>query len=267
MPGTPGRPPGAARAPAGRGPRSARTGRIGAGSRAAARASGPCPGTCENGLLPGRGAPGRRLPGAPAPGRPPVEPGRGRAWSGAWPLPGAPSAVRAGGSLPVRAAGGAAGPGARGTDGRGPGVRTSGCGLRVAGADGAGRVAVGGCLAAAWTRPAGAGAGSTRGPAGRRLRPERRASPPGRHGRVSGADGVGRRRRWRLGPGAGAAGAGAAGAFAGFLAGGGSLASFSLSRLSTGASTVEEADRTNSPMSFSMLRTVLLSTPSSFASS
>ena len=36
---------------------------------------------------------------------------------------------------------------------------------------------------------------------------------------------------------------------------------------STGASTVDEADRTNSPMSFSMLRTVLLSTPSSFASS
>ena len=60
----------------------------------------------------------------------------------------------------------------------------------------------------------------------------------------------------------------AAGAFfAVFLAGGGSLASFSLRRLSTGASTVEEAERTNSPMSFSMLRTVLLSTPSSFASS
>jgi hypothetical protein len=52
-----------------------------------------------------------------------------------------------------------------------------------------------------------------------------------------------------------------------FLTGGGSLANFSLSRLSTGASTVDEADRTNSPMSFSMLRTVLLSTPSSFASS
>jgi hypothetical protein len=52
-----------------------------------------------------------------------------------------------------------------------------------------------------------------------------------------------------------------------FFAGGGSLASFSLSRRSTGASTVEEADRTNSPMSFSRLRTVLLSTPSSFASS
>jgi hypothetical protein len=59
----------------------------------------------------------------------------------------------------------------------------------------------------------------------------------------------------------------AAAFFAGFLVGGGSLASFSLSRLSTGASTVDEADRTNSPMSFSMLRTVLLSTPSSLASS
>jgi hypothetical protein len=55
--------------------------------------------------------------------------------------------------------------------------------------------------------------------------------------------------------------------FAVFLAGGGSLGSLSLRRLSTGASTVEEAERTNSPMSFSMLRTVLLSTPSSFASS
>ena len=75
------------------------------------------------------------------------------------------------------------------------------------------------------------------------------------------------------GAGAGAAGTAsavfaAAAFFAVFFgAGGGSLASFSLSRLSTGASTVEEADRTNSPMSFSMLRTVLLSTPSSFASS
>jgi len=67
--------------------------------------------------------------------------------------------------------------------------------------------------------------------------------------------------------GSAAVGAFAAAFFAGFLAGGGSLASFSLSRLSTGASTVEEADRTNSPMSFSMLRTVLLSTPSSLASS
>jgi hypothetical protein len=65
----------------------------------------------------------------------------------------------------------------------------------------------------------------------------------------------------------GAAFAAAAAFFAVFLTGGGSLANFSLRRLSTGASTVEEAERTNSPMSFSMLRTVLLSTPSSFASS
>ncbi len=46
-----------------------------------------------------------------------------------------------------------------------------------------------------------------------------------------------------------------------------SPANFSFRRRSTGASTVEEADLTNSPMSFSVLRTVLLSTPSSFASS
>jgi hypothetical protein len=59
----------------------------------------------------------------------------------------------------------------------------------------------------------------------------------------------------------------AAAFLAAFLTGGGSFASFSLSRLSTGASTVDEADLTNSPMSFSMLRTVLLSTPSSLASS
>jgi hypothetical protein len=43
--------------------------------------------------------------------------------------------------------------------------------------------------------------------------------------------------------------------------------SFSFSRRSTGGSTVEEAERTNSPMSFNIVRTVLLSTPSSFASS
>jgi hypothetical protein len=47
----------------------------------------------------------------------------------------------------------------------------------------------------------------------------------------------------------------------------GSFASLSLRRRSTGASTVDEADRTNSPMSFSVVRTSLLVTPSSFASS
>ena len=80
--------------------------------------------------------------------------------------------------------------------------------------------------------------------------------------------------------GSGAGGAGVTGAavgtsaggaatafFSGFLAGGGALASFSRRRRTTGASTVEEAERTNSPMSPNVVRTVLLSTPSSFASS
>jgi hypothetical protein len=47
----------------------------------------------------------------------------------------------------------------------------------------------------------------------------------------------------------------------------GSFASLSLRRRSTGASTVDDADRTNSPMSFNVFRTSLLVTPSSFASS
>jgi hypothetical protein len=62
-------------------------------------------------------------------------------------------------------------------------------------------------------------------------------------------------------------GGAATGFLSGFLVGAGVLASFSRSRRTTGASTVEEADRTNSPMSPNVVRTVLLSTPSSFASS
>jgi len=41
----------------------------------------------------------------------------------------------------------------------------------------------------------------------------------------------------------------------------------SLSRLTTGASIVEDADLTNSPISLSWSMTALLSTPNSFASS
>jgi hypothetical protein len=44
-------------------------------------------------------------------------------------------------------------------------------------------------------------------------------------------------------------------------------ANASLSRLTTGASIVEDADRTNSPISLSWSMTALLSTPNSFASS
>lgn len=65
---------------------------------------------------------------------------------------------------------------------------------------------------------------------------------------------------------AGAAGvAGAAGA-AGVAAAAGA-SKFALNRRATGASTVLEADLTNSPISLSLARTVLLSTPSSLASS
>jgi hypothetical protein len=87
--------------------------------------------------------------------------------------------------------------------------------------------------------------------------------------------------------GAGAAGAGAAAFFsagatgavacgaadvlaAAFLAArffGGFFSNSSANRRTTGASIVEDADRTNSPMSFSLVRTTLLVTPSSFASS
>ena len=69
------------------------------------------------------------------------------------------------------------------------------------------------------------------------------------------------------GVGAGAsAGAGAAGALAAASAFSLSPHSF-LNRISTGSSTVEEGDLTNSPISLSFSRTNLLSTPYSLASS
>jgi len=75
-----------------------------------------------------------------------------------------------------------------------------------------------------------------------------------------------------LGAGAALAAAPALGAGADFLtaaspAPADSLANSSRSLRATGASTVEDADFTNSPMSFSLASTVLLSTPSSRASS
>jgi hypothetical protein len=42
---------------------------------------------------------------------------------------------------------------------------------------------------------------------------------------------------------------------------------FSVNRLTTGGSTVDDADLTNSPISLSFARTILLSTPNSLASS
>jgi hypothetical protein len=198
----------------------------------------------------GRGSPGRApsAPGRGARGRPiPCEeengllPGRGVPGRRAAGAPGSPPVDPGrgrGGALgvsPTRAAG-AAWPGARGAVGRGVGGRCAGTGGGLVGADGA-------------------------------------AGADGATGEVA----AGNSTATSTGADSGAAGAASAvfsAVFAAatffvvfFAGGGGSLASFSLSRLSTGASTVEEADRTNSPMSFSMLRTVLLSTPSSFASS
>ena len=74
-------------------------------------------------------------------------------------------------------------------------------------------------------------------------------------------------------PAAGAAISGADGAaafFAGFGAGAASAAGagkISRSLRTTGGSTVDDADRTNSPISVSLVMTTLLSMPSSFASS
>jgi hypothetical protein len=235
MPGIPGRPPGCGARPSGaRGP----AGPVPSGTGRAGRER-PIPCDGANGLFPGRGVPGRRPPGAP--GSPPVEPGRGR------------GAVV--GCSAVRAAG-AACPGARGTPGRGTAVGWGPVGWgpvgwgRVgatggaAGADAAGAMGVAGAAGAGGAAAVGAvgavAAGTSTGTSA-----------------AAATDGA-------CSPSAFLAAAFLAGAF---LTGGGSLASFSLRRLSTGASTVDEADRTNSPMSFSMLRTVLLSTPSSFASS
>ena len=194
------------------------------------RPDAACPATARTGCCPDAG----RRSGRP-PGRSP--------WRG-MPCDGA------NGLLPGRAAG--AGLTRAGTDGRA--ARGSGCG--------------GGCLRG--------GRGRTRGSrrAGRLPGPEQR-----RGSRRGG------RRRGRRGRGAstGAAGAGAAGAAAPGRAPGVPVPSgrcccgrgrcrhrpgrSSRSLRTTGGSMVEDADRTNSPSSFSLVMMVLLSTPSSLASS
>jgi hypothetical protein len=90
-------------------------------------------------------------------------------------------------------------------------------------------------------------------------------------GRSAGAFGVA---GWAGFGAAGATGAVAWGAAdvlaAAFLAArffGGFFSNSSANLRTTGASIVEDAERTNSPMSFSLVRTTLLVTPSSFASS
>ena len=198
------------------------------------------PWVVENGLLPGRGpverllpAPGRGAAGRGAAGR-----GRaaGRGAAGAGDAVDAVERRRRRRRRPCRA---------RRRGRRPPGwpgaVCTSVCGDTSAGAASA-------AAAAAATSVAGCGDRL-----GRRSRPR---SPAGG-------------RRPAAGRGCCGGGLGAA-FFAAFFAG---AAAFSFSpysslrRRSTGASTVEEADLTNSPMSFKVARTTLLSTPSSLASS
>ena len=151
----------------------------------------------------------------------------------------------------LRGTPGAAGPPGRpGTPGRGPAGRVAGAAgaAWAAGARGAG---CSGCTVGGWTAGgcAAGGAGVLTTGAG--------AGATGLAGTAS--------------SGAGAAGLAAfAGAFfAGAAAGaaGAASPSASLSLRTTGGSTVDDADFTNSPRSFSFARTVLLSTPSSLASS
>jgi hypothetical protein len=193
----------------------------------------------------GVGPPGRASGtevGAPATGGSPGAPGPPGRWPG-----GAGRLVK--GLLPgprgtLRGTVGPAGPPGRpGTPGRGPAGRVAGAGgaAWAAGANGG----AGGCTTGgAGGATTGAGAGATG---------------------LAGTSSFG----------AAAAAEDAAATFAGaaFLAGaagaaaGAASPSASLSLRTTGGSTVDDADFTNSPRSLSFARTVLLSTPSSLASS
>jgi hypothetical protein len=186
------------------------------------------------GDTPGRGAPGR---GAPGPGRGPCGRGIGRSTG----------CCEENGLLPtrgVRAAGLGAGPG------RGPGVGPGRAGAGAAGGAAAAAAAAGGAAAAGCAGAAGGAAGGAGGAGGAGLGA----------GAFSGAALV-----------AAAAAAALAGeplpAVLTFSAAGFAPPNDSRSRRATGASTVEDADLTNSPCSFSRARTSLLVTPSSLANS
>ena len=181
-----------------------------------------------NGLLPGRGARGRG-PAGLGPGAAGFGPGAACLASG--------GVAAAAGTSGVCGAGGAAGAGAAGAGGSpaaaGTSVTAGGAGV----AAGAGGVAAGGAAASAVSAALAAAALAAAGLAD--------GLPAG-----LGADG--------FPPGLAASCFGAAGA---------SAATASRNFFTTGGSTVDDAERTNSPRSFSFLRTSLLSMSSSFASS
>jgi hypothetical protein len=246
----------------------------------APRGADPMPVAVElNGLLPGRG-PGRGGPGVPAgprPGEPPglgaPGPGRGAGGRGTprSPVADPPAAGLAGAGAGLVAAAGASGwacgngTGGLASSGDPPRWPES---LSAAGpvADGLSGPADAGAGAAA------AGAAGTAGAEG--LRPLVRPWPSAATSDVAtGALAA-------AAPAAPAAAAAAAPAAAGRDAerpssvlsaraclGGGGAENASLSLRTTGASIVEDADRTNSPISWSLAITALLSTPNSFASS
>lgn len=203
-------------------------------------------------MLPGEAPPGRgpgRGPPAPGPGRGPPGPAAGRGAgrsTGCW---------DENGLLPTRGARGAGlGPG------RGPGRASAGPVGAAGVADAAGAAGAG---------AAGVGAGPGRGPgrcAGCASTGAEAAGAAGAAGGgVTGAAvagfGPGR------GPGTGAPPDDAAGFAAGALLAGLPPPNDSRSRRATGASTVDDADLTNSPCSLSRASTSLLVTPSSLANS
>src|SRR5659263_579049 len=219
------------------------------------------PWCAANGLLPGRDAPeppGRGMPWceangllpgreAPPAGRPPVA-GRGAAAGRGAPGRGASGCASRRGCSTTSAWGAGCGWGAD----CGCGAATSGAGSRNS--DGSRRAGAA-CAGAGSTGTATGASGSAgfRGPG--------REGAPVTVSAGAGLDGDGRWGRWIAGarpwegvPPAGAPPAGVAG-------------NDSRRRRTTGASTVDDADFTNSPSSLSFASTVLLSTPSSFASS
>ena len=186
---------------------------------------------------PGRGGilPGVAPPGRGPPGRGGIPPGAGRA-PGATPGWGRGIARSTGcaeenGLFPTRGGRGPAGFGAAGP-GRGP---ASAMGLAGAGATSTGAGGAGGATGAPGAGAAGFAAGGASGAVGVAAA-------------LTGADFF-------------------AGAFAGAASAGFAPPNASRSRRATGASTVDDADLTNSPCSLRRARTSLLVTPSSFANS
>ncbi len=248
-----------------------------------------------NGLLPGRGpgrgAPGRGAPGRGAPGRGALAPGApapagrgaagrapappwGRSWArwapaasegrGAWGRA-APGPRKSAGVAGDRGGPGTPGvPGDLDSPGRDAGDGGTGGSWRAASAAtassdpaGVAAPAASGAVACSATGVWAAGVGQ----ASERPFPFRGATPsPGRAAVAVPLRPEGRGRGWPSWD-------EARGPLLAFWSCAAGAAKASLSRRTTGASIVEEADRTNSPISLSWSITALLSTPNSFASS